>query len=907
MRRTATMMERQRTMESQRSRFLRSNQSNNNSNTNKNNNLNHENQQNESPSSRKESTTSSELLNDTQPISYKGTFENNGNNHNSNGYDSEMVDHISEPSDNEDQIDKSHQNDSHGGIKFAELPKPTRQEVTPRDVYMSISMLRNQPKNETNDQEEDEGPALIIRGPAERDIQFQEPEKPRQKSHNNSYNNKNKRKSPFRRSFNYLTRPVSLIHDPISSRDNEEGLNLEITQSNLQLPSKDETNGLKYCKRSNTLDTPGNSNEKLPRQPTIDKIRRNLTKRKNSRRVSSIAIDDSASSINSDHHRRHHQDYDHDYDEENNVFDGNDNNNNNDHEDDYSLRRRMSTNYLSWNPQVGRNSTFGTLTYQQKEELGGVEYRALKLLVKILLVYYIGFHLLGILFLTPWIYKSSKYAPLVKDDEKSLAWWGIFTSMSSFNDLGFTLTPNSMNSFNTSAYVLLILSFFIVIGNTGFPVFLRFIIWCMFKVSKDLSLIKESLGFLLDHPRRCFTLLFPSAPTWWLLFILIVMNGIDLILFIVLDIGATIFEGFTTGTKILDGFFQAISTRTAGFSCVDLSQLHPAVQVSYMVMMYISVLPIAISIRRTNVYEEQSLGVYAVSAEGLITRSSTNNESISPNESTEDSKPTSFIGAHLRKQLSFDLWFVFLGVFIICIAEGEKIQDSTLPEFNVFQILFEVVSAYGTVGMSLGYPNTFTSFSGQFNVISKLVIISMMIRGRHRGLPYSLDRAIMLPSKKMEERDLYQSIHHKQHETIDLSNVNTMEDDPVIQFFKSAAPKILREHIRTPSFLRRPSTIGRTSSTRRSTLGNKDLRNIDNHNNGNNNIDQSNPNFRNIHFGHTQHTQQTEDNQENIDPMRYEMDDFNRNNDDDDNESPNESPNEFNNQDIERNTSNGTV
>ena len=41
---------------------------------------------------------------------------------------------------------------------------------------------------------------------------------------------------------------------------------------------------------------------------------------------------------------------------------------------------------------------------------------------------------------------------------------------------------------------------------------------------------------------------------------------------------------------------------------MDLSQLHAATQVSYLIMMYISVLPIAISVRRTNVYEEQSLG-----------------------------------------------------------------------------------------------------------------------------------------------------------------------------------------------------------------------------------------------------------------------------------------------------------
>ena len=43
----------------------------------------------------------------------------------------------------------------------------------------------------------------------------------------------------------------------------------------------------------------------------------------------------------------------------------------------------------------------------------------------------------------------------------------------------------------------------------------------------------------------------------------------------------------------------------------NLQLLHPAILVSYLVMMYISVFPLAMSIRRTNVYEEQSLGIYA--------------------------------------------------------------------------------------------------------------------------------------------------------------------------------------------------------------------------------------------------------------------------------------------------------
>ena len=96
---------------------------------------------------------------------------------------------------------------------------------------------------------------------------------------------------------------------------------------------------------------------------------------------------------------------------------------------------------------------------------------------------------------------------------------------------------------------------------------------------------------------------------------------------------------------------------------------------------------------------------------------------------------------------------LFLGLFVICICENGKIKDVARPAFNVFPILFEIVSAYGTVGLSLGYPNTSQSLSGQFTTLSKLVIIAMLIRGRNRGLPYTLDRAIILPSDRLERID----------------------------------------------------------------------------------------------------------------------------------------------------------
>ncbi|KAL8635057.1 MAG: hypothetical protein Q9228_007415 [Teloschistes exilis] len=408
-----------------------------------------------------------------------------------------------------------------------------------------------------------------------------------------------------------------------------------------------------------------------------------------------------------------------------------------------SLRRSGSRGpeplapYLSWQPTIGRNSAFADLTEEQREELGGIEYRSLKRLAIILCAYYATTHIITAVIFVPWIVRTDTFGSIVNNDGISRAWWGIFTSASMFNDVGFTLTPDSMISFQRAVLPLLLGTFVIIIGNTGFPCMLRFVIWLLSKVVPMEGGMWEELKFLLDHPRRCFTLLFPTEATAWLFWILVIFNGIDLILFIVLDLHDPVVTSIgSPGYRILNGLFQASSTRTAGFSTVNISNLHPGIQVSYMIMMYISVFPIAISVRRTNVYEEKSLGIYT-----------------SGGEQQEDANEPSYVGAHLMKQLSFDLWYIFLGLFAICVSEGRRLSDTSDYSFTIYSVMFEIVSAYGTVGLSLGYPNVNASFSSQLNTFSKLVIIAMQIRGRHRGLPYELDRAVLLPSETLHKNE----------------------------------------------------------------------------------------------------------------------------------------------------------
>jgi Trk-type K+ transport system membrane component len=110
--------------------------------------------------------------------------------------------------------------------------------------------------------------------------------------------------------------------------------------------------------------------------------------------------------------------------------------------------------YLSWTRTIGRNSNLVDLTEEQREKLGGIEYRALKPLAIVLVCFFIGFHLLGMVCLTLWINRTARYSAVVEDVGINPTWWGFFTAASLFNDLGFTLTPDSMISSQQAVFPL---------------------------------------------------------------------------------------------------------------------------------------------------------------------------------------------------------------------------------------------------------------------------------------------------------------------------------------------------------------------------------------------------------------------------------------------------------------------
>ena len=195
---------------------------------------------------------------------------------------------------------------------------------------------------------------------------------------------------------------------------------------------------------------------------------------------------------------------------------------------------------------------------------------------------------------------------------------------------------------------------------------------------------------------------------------------------------------------------------------VSIPTLHISLQVLYVVMMYISVYPVVITMRNSNVYEERSLGIYAddpVLEELEPMKGSQERPNfwhrLSVLNITSSGDPTLqegtkyFVRQQLRAQLAHDLWWIVLAVFLIMIVEGNQFERDP-KTFSVFNVILETVSAYGTVGISVGVPDNAYSFCGAWHTLSKLILCAVMIRGRHRGLPVALDKAVLLPHEKQD-------------------------------------------------------------------------------------------------------------------------------------------------------------
>ena len=171
------------------------------------------------------------------------------------------------------------------------------------------------------------------------------------------------------------------------------------------------------------------------------------------------------------------------------------------------------------------------------------------------------------------------------------------------------------------------------------------------------------------------------------------------------------------------GFFTSVSTRAAGMNVFDLRALSKANVVVFCVMMYVSSAPM-VSMMQSS---KQQVVAKFVKGEVLLVYEGGEND-----EEEEKAVYKKYLNSHIR----------WLGFFFLLIATAEERVLCTMPPVNLFDIIFEIMSAYGTSGLSMGAPGKPYSLCGEFNDFSKIILCIVKLMGKHRGLPSNTDAAL---------------------------------------------------------------------------------------------------------------------------------------------------------------------
>ncbi|CAI7768886.1 unnamed protein product [Closterium sp. NIES-54] len=380
-----------------------------------------------------------------------------------------------------------------------------------------------------------------------------------------------------------------------------------------------------------------------------------------------------------------------------------------------------------------------------------VELQALELLSWLVPAYFFGTLLTTfILFIliTLW---WPEYHDLLTGKGINVVFNSAFQSVSAFANAGFGLMDENLIPFQRNVPYLLVVAVLILVGNTMYAPMLRGVLALLHSTSKKDSSRWHITRYLMDHPRKCYTQLFPHTQTLWLLLTIVAFNTTQAFFIMVLNWNTQAFEGLGGGYQFFDSWMQSVSTRNAGYSIVNISYLTAATNFLFCGFMYVAVYPVFLtrqsSREQRDVHDSDDLAVFAEDLHGGVLDSSVLAQ-----------------GRHLVAQ---DSVYLFVSIFLICVIQNGEF-NSDPANWTVFKVIFEIISAYGNVGLSLGNSCPTSnpdctdappySFSGSWSVLSKLLVILVMLLGRHRGLPDNIDAAIVIPPPKQFQRQPRQQI-----------------------------------------------------------------------------------------------------------------------------------------------------
>ena len=276
---------------------------------------------------------------------------------------------------------------------------------------------------------------------------------------------------------------------------------------------------------------------------------------------------------------------------------------------------------------------------------------------------------------------------------KTNLWKSVFHSVSAFCNAGFSLQTDSLISFQHNPGILFTFSALIIIGGLGFGVLYWFFEIMTFKhrkISFHVKVVFYSTVILLVG-MTCFVLLFEN-------------NGA--------------LKNFSVIDKISNAWFYSVTPRTAGFNTITVDSVSPLTRFITIILMFIGVAPGSTGggVKITTIF------ILLLTVRTLMRG----------DKETQGFNFSISNGTIYRAAAVF-----FLGITTCVLGFAFLIATQS---FSAESIFFETVSAFGTVGLSMGD-------TANLNTFGKLIIIVLMFIGRVGPLTLVLS---MQPMKRQK-------------------------------------------------------------------------------------------------------------------------------------------------------------
>lgn len=286
--------------------------------------------------------------------------------------------------------------------------------------------------------------------------------------------------------------------------------------------------------------------------------------------------------------------------------------------------------------------------------------------------------------------------PIAIPDASDRTFFAIFHAISGFCNAGFSTLENSMYdpAFRFNYPLHLILAGLYMIGGLGFPI--------VFNIASYLKhLVVKWIGRLISQRKGFSRPWVINLNTRIVLITTAILTVGSTALIYWLEYDNTLAEHSKVG-KLLTAFFNATTTRTAGFNSIDMSQMHLSTIMIFLLMMWIGASPASTGggIKTSTI---------AIASLNFI--------------SLARGKDRIEIYRREIADISVRRAFAIISLSLIIIGIAICILVSIEPDMQLKEVAFECFSAYSTVGLSLGV-------TAKFGVVSKIVLMIVMFIGR---------------------------------------------------------------------------------------------------------------------------------------------------------------------------------